>query len=287
MANDNANEKKVAVLLTVIGTKAYTLLRNIVAPDKPAAKEYDQLVEAFRAHLDPKSIIIAERFKFHRRNQREGKSIAQYIAELRKLSKHCDFREFLDQALRNRLVCELKSEATQKQLLAEMDLTLAKAQEIAVGMEAAAKQTNKLRVSSKGLELNMVTVDNLKPCFRCAKKGYAPENCYFKRQKCRNCGKQGHTYKVCRAPPPTEQTNPTEKSQPSPPQAGTHPQKHQNYFVESEELGLFTVKDAVHSGILIDLSINGTPIAMALDTGASISIISEKTYKTQLTVLQN
>ena len=296
MANDIANEKKVAVLLTVIGTKAYTLLRNIVAPDKSAAKEYDQLVEAFRAHLDPKSIIIAERFKFHRRNQREGKSIAQYIAELRKLSKHCDFREFLDQALRDRLVCGLTSEATQKQLLAEMDLTLAKAQEIAVGMEAAAKQTNKLRVSSKanklrvsskGLELNMVTVDNLKPCFRCAKKGYAPENCSFKRQKCRNCGKQGHTYKVCRAPPPTEPTNPTEKSQPTPPQAGTHPQKHQNYFVESEELGLFTVKDAVHSGILIDLSINGTPITMALDTGASISIISEKTYKTQLTVLQN
>ena len=62
VANDITNEKKVAVLLTVIGTKAYTLLRNIVVPDKPAAKEYDQLVEAFRAHLDPKPIIIAERF---------------------------------------------------------------------------------------------------------------------------------------------------------------------------------------------------------------------------------
>ena len=165
VANDIANEKKVAVLLTVIGTKAYTLLRNIVAPDKPAAKEYDQLVEAFRAHLDPKPIIIAERFKFHRRNQREGESIAQYIAELRKLSEHCNFREFLDQALRDRLVCGLTSEATQKRLLEEKDLTLAKAQEIAVGMEAAAKQTNELQVSSKGLELNIVTVDNSKPCF--------------------------------------------------------------------------------------------------------------------------
>ena len=45
---------------------------------------------------------------------------------------------------------------------------------------------------------------------------------------------------------------------------------------------MFTVKDAVYSGILIELSINGTPITMTLDTGASISIISEKTYKTQL-----
>ena len=37
VANDIADGKKVAVLLTVIGTKAYTLLRNIIAPDKPAS----------------------------------------------------------------------------------------------------------------------------------------------------------------------------------------------------------------------------------------------------------
>ena len=75
VANDIADGKKVAVLLTVIGTKAYTLLRNIVAPDKPATNEYYQLVEAFRVHLDPKSITIAERFKLHCRNQHEGESI--------------------------------------------------------------------------------------------------------------------------------------------------------------------------------------------------------------------
>ena len=118
-------------------------------------------------------------------------------------------------------------------------------------------------------------------CFCCAKKGHTLENCYFKRQKCRNCGKQGHTYKVCKAPP-TESTSPTEKSHPTPPQAGTHPRNHQSYFVEPEELGLFTVKDATHSGIFIELSINGTLITMTLDTGASISIISEQTYQTQL-----
>ena len=85
MANDIADGKTVAVLLTVIGTKAYTLLKNIVAPDKPATKEYNQLVEAFRVHLDLKPITIVERFKFHCRNQHEGESMAQYIAELRKL----------------------------------------------------------------------------------------------------------------------------------------------------------------------------------------------------------
>jgi len=110
--NDIADRKKVAVLLTVIGLKAYTLLQNIMAPKKPATKEYDAIVEALQAHLDPKGIVIVECFKFHRRNQCDGKSVAQYIAELRKLSEHCEFRHYLDQALHDRLVCGLSTEIT-------------------------------------------------------------------------------------------------------------------------------------------------------------------------------
>ena len=50
--------------------------------------------------------------------------------------------------------------------------------------------------------------------------------------------------------------------------------------------GLFTVNGKVNSSILVDLSIDGTPITMTLDTGASVSIISEKTHQTQLPHLQ-
>jgi len=46
VVNGIADRKKVAVLLTVIGTKAYKLLQNIMAPEKPATKEYDAIVEA-------------------------------------------------------------------------------------------------------------------------------------------------------------------------------------------------------------------------------------------------
>jgi len=33
----------------------------------------------------------AGRFKFHKRNQLEGETIAQYLAELQRLMQHCDF----------------------------------------------------------------------------------------------------------------------------------------------------------------------------------------------------
>ena len=61
-----ATGKKVAVFLTVIGGKAYALLRNLLAPIKPAAKSYSELVKVMKEHLKPEPLEIAERFKFHR-----------------------------------------------------------------------------------------------------------------------------------------------------------------------------------------------------------------------------
>jgi len=84
-ANSIADEKKTAVFLTAIGTKTYTLLRNLIAPAKSSQKNYDHLVATLKAHLEPKPLTIAERFKFHKRNQLEGETIAQYLAELRRL----------------------------------------------------------------------------------------------------------------------------------------------------------------------------------------------------------
>ena len=100
-------------------------------------------------------------------------------------------------------------------------------------------------------------------------------------QKCRKCDKLGHTYEVCNSPP----TDSTEKAQPSgeKPYKDAQPRKHQSHFVESEDQAfeLFTAKSSTNSGILVNLSINETPIAMTLDTGASISIISERKHTRQ------
>jgi len=42
-ANAVNDYKKVAVLLTIIGTKTYSLLRNLVAPLRPQDKSFDDL----------------------------------------------------------------------------------------------------------------------------------------------------------------------------------------------------------------------------------------------------
>ena len=60
------DERKVAVssFLTLIGGRTYSLLRDLVSPEKPAQKKYSELVEILKTHFKPKPIMIAERFKF-------------------------------------------------------------------------------------------------------------------------------------------------------------------------------------------------------------------------------
>ena len=105
-ANDIPAEKRVA---SVIGGKTYERLRNLLSPKLPETLKYSELVDVFKHHDEPQPLVIAERFHFHRRNQATGESISEYMAELCRLSTNCDFRDYLEQALRDRLVCGLRN----------------------------------------------------------------------------------------------------------------------------------------------------------------------------------
>ena len=69
-ANDDdiKDPKKVSSLITFLGSKTYKLLKSLTTPAKPAEKSCD-LVKILSGHLGPKQILIAESFKFHRRDQ--------------------------------------------------------------------------------------------------------------------------------------------------------------------------------------------------------------------------
>ncbi|XP_065896057.1 uncharacterized protein [Dysidea avara] len=129
------NEKQVAHLLTGLGAQMYATLKNIVAPKAPKDCEMDKIKEVLLKHFKPKQLVIAERFAFHKRNQLPGEPINELVIQLRRLARNCDFGAFLDEALRDRLVCGLQNNVTQKKLLAESNLTLQKAVDIATASE--------------------------------------------------------------------------------------------------------------------------------------------------------
>ena len=107
------NSKRLHLLLALIGNSTLKLLANLVAPWKPGELSYTQICEQLDKHFSPKHVKIAERFCFHNRRQKSGETVADYLADLQKLAIHCEFGEFLEDALCDRLVCGLKDKAMQ------------------------------------------------------------------------------------------------------------------------------------------------------------------------------
>ena len=89
-----------------------------------------------------------QRFKFYNRIQSKEESIASYVAALHALAEYCEYRESLNMMLHNKLVYGVNHEGIQCYLLTEKDLTYDKALEIAIAMEAAAKDTKDLLAAS-------------------------------------------------------------------------------------------------------------------------------------------
>ena len=69
-----------------------------------------------------------------------GESVAEFVSALRALSEFCEYGETLNEMLRDRLVCGIDDERTQRRLLQEMESSFVQALEIAGATEAAGKE---------------------------------------------------------------------------------------------------------------------------------------------------
>jgi hypothetical protein len=195
-------DKQRSILLSVCGSKTYKLIRNLTTPRKPSRTS------------TPKTFsTIVQRFKFNTRFRKPGESIASYVAELRSLSEHCDFKSTLEEMLRDRLVCGINDEQIQRRLLAESSLDFKKAMKIATSMETAVKNARDLTHQMANANINtekpatLHRVDNQgqgnqpwsKPeCGRCGGK-HDPQQCKFRDAECFLCHKKGHIARKCRS----------------------------------------------------------------------------------------
>ena len=295
-ANGVAEDKRVPVFLSVVGATTYALLRDLLAPDKPQAKNIDVLFETLRDHYEPKPLVIAERFYFYQRSQKTTESVSEYVAELRKLCARCEFAEFLNDALRDRFVCGLNNAVLQKRLLSEKNLTFTKAVEIAQGSEAAERGSKRLhaddvapvgRIASTVPNHGKTGAGSGKACYRCGDCDHTADKCRFRQSVCHKCRKLGHIARACRSNKAPVVLKPSKSNQGSGGRRKVHVLSHEQVLhpsiseqppSEDGALSLFTVHSEARKPIKVTLQVNGHPLTMELDTGAAVSIAPSTIY---------
>ena len=76
--------------------------------DASTDKTFQGLVILLKSHYSPHYIEVSERYKFNSRIQQSTESAKDFIIVLKQLSVNCNFRTFLDEALRDRLIVGLR-----------------------------------------------------------------------------------------------------------------------------------------------------------------------------------
>ena len=284
IANDvNDDSKQRAILLSNCGPQTYQLLKSLLTPDKPADKTFTEIVKKLKDYWQPKPSEIVQRFNFHSRVQKQGESVADYVAELRRISEHCNFSS-LETMLRDQLVCGVRDSRIQKKLLAESTLDFKKAFGIAQAVETAEHQVKELHDSSTkpvGREIHRVVkekkpVNTDQTCYRCGGTKHRASECRFKQATCRACGKVGHIAKVCRSKTKEHSKGVTPK-----PPARAHHITHSEQPTESTEYEeIFNITDTQSTApYSVTILLNNSELEMEIDTGASVSLISKATYQ--------
>lgn len=226
------DDMRVPALIAAMGDEAYELLENLASPNKPAELTLSQINELMSQHLQPAPSVLAERYRFRQRRQNVGENISTYVAELKRLSKHCKFGSELSENLRDQFICGLLSDLIRQRLFAEDDsITFAVAVKLATSLEAAERdaaivEQAKVTSSSGTGEVQGVMFASRKSstfggmqarasavtqqrrsfnlngrqerhCEACGACSHNYANCKFRDYVCSKCQRTGHLRRVC------------------------------------------------------------------------------------------
>ena len=158
-------------------------------------KTFEEITKKLTDHFDSKPLIIVERYNFHKREQSSRETLAEHVAELRRLTTKCNFGTHLDDALQDRFVCGIKNEQIHRGPLAEADLDLAGALIKAIAMEAAHSHSQVLKTPLLSVGKIEQSVQDRQPtgggrsgsCHRCGLTGHHARECRFRESICHRC----------------------------------------------------------------------------------------------------
>lgn len=301
-------------LIAAMGDEAYELLSNLTSPEKPCAKTYAAVIKLMAEHLQPKPSFMAERYRFRQRRQNTGETVLQYISELKKMSKFCEFKAVLEENLRDQLVCGLKSETVRQRLFAEENLSYSNAVKISCAMEAAERDAaaveresvepavhawaarrvgthqqkrGVMRPAVAGPKQTREHFETEFKCYACGAEDHRKDSCRYSNFICSGCKQRGHLRRVC----PHRGTRWQRQS------AGNNMVAHVQATLEQTERDLqdeeqsssdeggWPHEEDLHQlnlnsykSVSIVVSVDGVQLPMEIDTGSLVSCISKKTY---------
>ncbi|XP_053388814.1 uncharacterized protein K02A2.6-like [Mercenaria mercenaria] len=271
-------EIQVATLIYTMGQNADNLLKsfNLSADD---SKKFEQVLDEFDKHFNPKKNVIHERAKFHSRRQNQGDTAESFIRSLYELFENCAFPgDTKNEQIRDKIVIGILDTNLSEKMQLESELTLEKAVQMARQSEIVKGQVKAQHDKERGSadevshgarpkqplgeyrapkqnpakkkQHRTPMPKGQKQCTRCNRM-HIQGKCPAKGKNCRKCGKMDHFSVCCRTKTLNELAE------------------------ESDYLGTIETGDGQWRA---KLKVRHLLVCFKIDTGADVTVIPETVY---------
>ena len=274
--------EQVSTLLYAMGDCADDILATLRLDETKAT--YDEVRTALNGYFDVRRNLIVQRALFNKRHQLAGESVDTFIQDLYRLAEDCEYGTLKDSLIRDRIVVGVVDDSLSDRLQAKADLTLETAVQMSRQAEARKQNKDLIRGSAtsetatdstrvdlvephkKDSKSAMKPEDGVRPkserkCMWCGGKQHKRQSCPAKDITCNSCHKRGHFQAVCLS-----------KKQ-------TANRRSINEVADLEEvevpfLGEVYSREADFWTAIV--KVDGHETHFKLDTGAAVSIVSDK-----------
>ncbi|KAK9703067.1 hypothetical protein QE152_g29550 [Popillia japonica] len=217
--------------------------------------------------------------------QHEGESIANFQAELKKLTKNCNYfcenckKPTLNTHLRSQFIKGVRDNEIRVRLLQQStNITFEEAVKLALAIESSKQEIHKqdnIKLKTSDTKSNSAKFK----CFKCGKNNHKANECKAKNLHCETCGKSGHVKYVCFKTKRGKQKKAINSIN------QINKGKCDKYIVEVqiEQKKAINSINQINKGkcdkYIVEVQIEDKKCEMEVDTGAAVSTISLKQFK--------
>lgn len=287
--------RKRALLLHYVGEDVYDIY-EAEKGDNPST--YEATKQVLTSYFKPKRNVQMEIFNFRSCKQKANQSLDDFVTELRKLAKNCEFTN-TDAEILSQIIQHCSSSRLRKRALREPNKSLTEIIELGRSLELADTQAAAIedeavnsiehthyRKPSDRHEPNTVQHSDKtktktpfphqhvqKTCRNCGGQYPHQTVCPARGNTCNYCGKLNHFRSVC-----YKLKNKQQVQMVADDQSGQTDSDDSDYCytIHSQDHTVNTVK---HSLPQVAMKLNDTPISLLIDTGSTVNIIGEDTHK--------
>ncbi|XP_055604884.1 uncharacterized protein K02A2.6-like [Uranotaenia lowii] len=122
--NKVTEETKKSWFISLSGDDVFDEIKLIFPKREVKDLTYDEIIAKLKTRFDKTEPVLMNRYKFYNREQGANESAENFVLAVKLMAESCNFRDFKDEAIRDRLIIGLANKDLQFKLLLEDDIGL-------------------------------------------------------------------------------------------------------------------------------------------------------------------